>query len=252
MADYDNLVLDEVVGMVVATIASNLDSRMVRVDGPAWLNNLCKSRQEPKTTLSNRSFIMSELKRADSIIPYAWNLAEDEARNLTRVGEQLNRSIESVEGAPESQLQEMMVHVDNIYALLKLEKTNSRTGKYSYATHNPEVKSFNHDVTASKSIVEAVESSTQVTQNIKQPTQGKLRKMKLSAKYSDLIDRKTGISIRTRFGYSQTSFIDEWLNVRPEGGRIFIDLDGNAWTTMSVGLVLLGNVAHLKLENLDD
>lgn len=229
----------------------HLDDKMVSTQGPSWLTDLCQSRDEPRTTLRSKTFIIGELKRLDSVIPTAWSLTEEDKQKILEAGNKVYALIIVSEDSSHNELNELKIQITNIYKLLRISSDAVTKKDFAYMTKGQ---------TSSTQIPNSVASSNEVVHEVKPRLQNgspkssrnsQVRRLKLSAKYSDLIDKKSGISIRDRYGFAQTSFIDDWLKIRPEGGRVFVDVDGNAWITMTEGLVLLGNVSHLDLENLD-
>lgn len=59
------------------------------------------------------------------------------------------------------------------------------------------------------------------------------------------MDSKNGKLLENTDPIKRKEIAERWLKIRPEGGRIFIDSDGNASTLMNDRLVYLGNVTGL-------
>jgi len=75
------------------------------------------------------------------------------------------------------------------------------------------------------------------------------RKITLSVGKRDLIDPKTsepfeGISEEFRIGLAE-----DWLRIRPSGGRVFLDEDGHASTLIGEELIYLGNISEFMLDH---
>jgi len=75
------------------------------------------------------------------------------------------------------------------------------------------------------------------------------KKITLSVGKRDLIDPKTsepfeGISEEFRIGLAE-----DWLRIRPSGGRVFLDEDGNASTLIGEELIYLGNISELMQDH---
>jgi hypothetical protein len=69
------------------------------------------------------------------------------------------------------------------------------------------------------------------------------RKITLSVARRDLIDSKTNKPIDYISEESRMEIADDWLRVRPTGGRVFIDEEGDAATLLGEDLVYLGNIS---------
>jgi hypothetical protein len=75
------------------------------------------------------------------------------------------------------------------------------------------------------------------------------KKITLSVGRRDLIDPKTsepleGISEEFRIGLAE-----DWLRIRPSGGRVFIDEDGHASTLIGEELIYLGNISEFTQDH---
>ena len=70
-------------------------------------------------------------------------------------------------------------------------------------------------------------------------------KLLLSHKDQDLLARKEGESLDREFSGRSKDLAKFWLEIRPMGGRVFIDGEGNATTYQGVELIFLGNVKHI-------
>jgi hypothetical protein len=69
------------------------------------------------------------------------------------------------------------------------------------------------------------------------------RKITLSVARRDLVDSKTSKPIDYISEESRMEIADDWLRVRPTGGRVFVDEEGNAATLLGDSLVYLGSIA---------
>jgi myosin heavy subunit len=69
------------------------------------------------------------------------------------------------------------------------------------------------------------------------------RKITLSVGRRDLVDSKTSKPLEYISEESRIEIAEEWLLVRPSGGRVFVDDDGNASTLIGESLVYLGNIS---------
>jgi myosin heavy subunit len=68
------------------------------------------------------------------------------------------------------------------------------------------------------------------------------RRITLSVSKRDLVDSKTSKPIDYISEGSRIEIAEEWLLVRPSGGRVFVDDEGNASTLLGESLVYLGNI----------
>ena len=69
------------------------------------------------------------------------------------------------------------------------------------------------------------------------------RKITLSVARRDLVDSKTSKPIDYISEESRMEIAEDWLRVRPTGGRVFVDEEGDAATLLGENLVYLGNIS---------
>jgi myosin heavy subunit len=69
------------------------------------------------------------------------------------------------------------------------------------------------------------------------------RKITLSVGKRDLVDSKTSRPLDYISDESRMELAEDWLRVRPTGGRVFVDEEGNAATLIGESLVYLGNIS---------
>ena len=70
------------------------------------------------------------------------------------------------------------------------------------------------------------------------------RKLTLSVARRDIVDPRTNEPVNSIPAETRLKFAESWLTIRPSGGRIFVDEDGNAVTLQGEKLVFLGNIAE--------
>ena len=75
------------------------------------------------------------------------------------------------------------------------------------------------------------------------------RRLTLSVNFRELYDTKTGALLRDIYGSAATKLADEWLAIKPQGGRVFVDNAGNATTYRGEDLIYLGNVEFTLYTN---
>ncbi len=71
------------------------------------------------------------------------------------------------------------------------------------------------------------------------------KKIVLSVAARDLIEYKEGNVLAGVDRAESKIYAERWLKIRPQGGRIFIDIDGHASTLIDDVLIYLGNIAAL-------
>ena len=69
------------------------------------------------------------------------------------------------------------------------------------------------------------------------------RKITLSVGRRDLVDSKTSKPLDYISEESRMEIAEDWLRVRPTGGRVFVDEEGDAATLLGEDLVYLGNIS---------
>ena len=65
-------------------------------------------------------------------------------------------------------------------------------------------------------------------------------RLTLSVNFRELYDTKTGALLRETYGAAATELAAEWLEIKPQGGRVFIDEDGTATSYRGEELIYLG------------
>lgn len=103
------------------------------------------------------------------------------------------------------------------------------------------------DTVSKDSISESVEGEIIRGSGIGEPwlrSKGKF-KLLLSHKEKDLLDKRDGEVLDKAFSGKSRAVAELWLEIRPIGGRVFLDNDGNACTHQGTDLIFLGNVQHL-------
>ena len=71
------------------------------------------------------------------------------------------------------------------------------------------------------------------------------RRLTLSVNFRELYDTKTGALLRDTFGEQATRLASDWLEIKPQGGRIFVDSDGVATAYRGVDLIYMGHATFL-------
>lgn len=69
-----------------------------------------------------------------------------------------------------------------------------------------------------------------------------LRRLTLSVNFRELYDTKSGELLSEKYGEEATKLAQTWLQIKPQGGRVFVDSFGIATTYQGELLIYLGNV----------
>jgi hypothetical protein len=68
------------------------------------------------------------------------------------------------------------------------------------------------------------------------------RRLTLSVNFRELYDTKTGTLLRDTHGEAATQLAQSWLDIKPQGGRIFVDESGIATAYRGEDLIYMGTV----------
>jgi hypothetical protein len=68
------------------------------------------------------------------------------------------------------------------------------------------------------------------------------RRLTLSVNFRELYDTKTGTLLRDTHGEAATQLAQSWLDIKPQGGRIFVDESGIATAYRGEDLIFMGTV----------
>lgn len=68
------------------------------------------------------------------------------------------------------------------------------------------------------------------------------RRLTLSVNFRELYDTKSGALLRDTYGVAATELAHQWLEIKPQGGRVFIDEDGTATAYRGEDLIYLGKI----------
>jgi len=69
------------------------------------------------------------------------------------------------------------------------------------------------------------------------------RRLTLSVNFRELYDTKSGELLKEKFGDAASALANEWLEIKPQGGRIFVDEKGNATAYRGEDLIYFGKVS---------
>ena len=71
------------------------------------------------------------------------------------------------------------------------------------------------------------------------------RRLTLSVNFRELYDTKTGELLREIHGQEATELAHAWLEIKPQGGRIFVDVYGIATAYRGEDLIYMGTALFL-------
>jgi hypothetical protein len=72
------------------------------------------------------------------------------------------------------------------------------------------------------------------------------RRLTLSVNFRELYDTKTGALLRDIYGEEATKLAHTWLEIKPQGGRIFVDRSGIATAYRGEDLIYIGTAPFLN------
>jgi hypothetical protein len=71
------------------------------------------------------------------------------------------------------------------------------------------------------------------------------RRLTLSVNFRELYDTKSGELLRETYGEEATKLAHSWLEIKPQGGRIFVDENGQATAYQGEDLIYMGTALFL-------
>jgi hypothetical protein len=72
-----------------------------------------------------------------------------------------------------------------------------------------------------------------------------LRRLTLSVNFRELYDTKSGELLKEVYGDEATDLAQRWLEIKPQGGRIFVDSNGIATAYRGEDLIYMGTALFL-------
>ena len=102
----------------------------------------------------------------------------------------------------------------------------------------------NHTVASIQGIQNAEETSTVINLEPGSLWTGEkgARRLTLSVNFRELYDTKSGELLSEKYGALATELAQEWLRIKPQGGRVFVDSAGVATAFQGENLIFLGRV----------
>lgn len=167
------------------------------------INNLVKSNKQKTSAFDQQNKDMEELKK--------------ETKELRIQVSELETQKESAK-ITETEIEKMIASLAESFSIINEDTPKKQTRKAQLKNPHPEVGS------------------------VWNKPKGK-RKITLSVGRRDLVDSKTSKPLDYILEESRMEIAEDWLKVRPSGGRIFVDEEGDAATLLGESLVYLGNIS---------
>jgi len=139
---------------------------------------------------------------------------------------------------------ELRIQLSEIESQKESDEITEREIEKIIATFSKNISVLNEDVLNHQSLnTQSLNLDSEVGSAWGKP-KGK-RKITLSVARRDLVDSKTSKPIEFISEDSRRELAENWLQIRPSGGRVFIDEEGNATTLLGEILVYLGNISDI-------
>ena len=193
-----------------------IEKNMLLLDKEKKLNHIQKTISESNSKIDDLTKLNEQQTSAFNKINEDLEKSKKEAEELRVQVNQLNAQKESDE-ITEKEIEKLIASLAGTLSIVNEDSLKKQT-------HNAQLKNLN--------------SKAGSTWN---KPKGK-RKITLSVARRDLVDSKTSAPIEYISEDSRIEIAEEWLLVRPSGGRVFVDEEGNASTLLGESLVYLGNI----------
>ena len=165
--------------------------------------------------------------------------------NLTKFNEQktsaFNKLNEDLEKS-KKEAQELRDQVNELNAQKESDEITEKEIEKLITSLAESLSIINEDTPKQETRKAQLENSRNAVGSLWDKPKGK-RKITLSVGRRDLVDSKTSKPLEYIPEESRIEIAKDWLLVRPSGGRVFVDDDGNASTLIEDSLVYLGNIS---------
>ena len=165
--------------------------------------------------------------------------------NLTKSNEQktsaFNKLNEDLEKS-KKEAQELRDQVNELNAQKESDEITEKEIEKLITSLAESLSVINEDTPKQETRKAQLENSHNTVGSLWDKPKGK-RKITLSVGRRDLVDSKTSKPLEYIPDESRIEIAENWLLVRPSGGRVFVDDDGNASTLIGDSLVYLGNIS---------
>ena len=194
-----------------------IEKNMLLLDKEKKLNLVQKIISESNTTIKDLTKSNVQKTSAFNKVNEDLEKAKKEAEELRQQLNELNAQKEFDE-ITEKEIEKIIASLAGTLSIINEESPKKQTRKAQLKNPLPEVGSLWNK------------------------PKGK-RKITLSVGKRDLVDSKTNKPLDYISDESRMEIAEDWLLVRPTGGRVFVDEEGNAATLIGESLVYLGDIS---------
>jgi myosin heavy subunit len=193
-----------------------IEKNMLLIDKESKLNHIQKIITENNSRIEDLTKANEQKTSSFNKISKDLEKSKQEAKELREQLNDLNAQKQSDE-ITEKEIEKIIATLAGSLSIRKLDAPNEQDNKAKLKHSSPEVGSLWNK------------------------PKGK-RRITLSVSKRDLVDSKTSKPLDYISEESRIEIAEEWLLVRPSGGRVFVDDEGNASTLLGESLVYLGNI----------
>ena len=194
-----------------------IEKNALLLDKEKKLNHIQKTISESNSKIEDLTKLNEQKTSAFNKINEDLEKSKAEARELREHVNQLNAQKESDE-ITEKEIEKIIASLVGTLSIINEDSPKKQNHKAQLKIPRPEVGSLWNK------------------------PKGK-RKITLSVGKRDLVDSKTSKPLDYISEESRMEIAEDWLVVRPSGGRVFVDKDGDAATLLGEDLVYLGNIS---------
>lgn len=183
-----------------------------------------KQLNQVQEIISERDSKIADLIKANEQKTSAFNEVNDDLEKLKKEAQELKEQVNELNAQKESdeitekEIEKIIASLAGTLSINNEESPKKQTRKAQLKNPRPEVGSLWNK------------------------PKGK-RKITLSVGKRDLVDSKTSKPLDYISEESRMELAEDWLRVRPTGGRVFVDEEGNAATLIGESLVYLGDIS---------
>lgn len=194
-----------------------IEKNMLLLDKEKKLNHVEKIISESNSKIEDLTESNEQKTSAFNKISEDLEKSKKEAEELREQVNELNAQKQSDE-ITEKEIEKIIASLAGTLSLINEDSPKKQTRKAQLKNSRPEVGSLWNR------------------------PKGK-RKITLSVGRRDLVDSKTSKPLDYIAEESRMEIAEDWLLVRPTGGRVFVDEEGNAATLIGESLVYLGDIS---------
>jgi len=194
-----------------------IEKNMLLLDKEKKLNLVQKIISESNSTIE-------DLTKSNAQKTFAFNKVNEDLEKSKKEAEELRQQLNELNAEKESdkitekEIEKIIASLAGTLSIINEESPQKQTRKAQLKNPRPEVGS------------------------LWDKPKGK-RKITLSVGKRDLVDSKTSKPLDYISEESRMELAEDWLRVRPTGGRVFVDEEGNAVTLIGESLVYLGDIS---------